>query len=132
MVDVDGVVEDLPGAARLPEEDVRRELAELTLVQNPVRSEQRPAIGAVELLRRRSGPARIRNAVLVEDDGNTPSSDERKKRPQVAWQPRRAQVKQCEVGRIVRKAAGEPLELGGAACDTLPRAWNTVVAVEDP
>ena len=67
--DVDGVVKDLPGPRRLAEELVGGELRELTLVDDVRGREQRAAQRLVQSVGLVAGPARVRDAVLVHNDG---------------------------------------------------------------
>jgi hypothetical protein len=116
----------------LTEPLVGRALAELALVQDVIGGEQRSAERPVELVGGAAGPAGIGDAALVDDDGDVPPPSEPQQWAQVARQPRRAEVEDCEVGRAVRETRSEPLELRRAAGDRLTGRRHAVVAVEDP
>jgi hypothetical protein len=131
VLDVDSVVEHLPRPRRRSQKQVGRELAELALVQHVLGREQGSTVRPVQALGIRAGEARIGDAVLVENDRDPAAPRQREQRPQVARQPRRAQIDQREVPWIVREALREALELRGAAGDGLAGRRNAVVPVED-
>ena len=72
MVDVDGVVEDLPAPYRFAEEQIRRLLAEPALEEDVIGSLERKAVPRIELICRLAGPTRIGDTVLIDDDGDPP------------------------------------------------------------
>jgi hypothetical protein len=129
--DVDGVVEDLPGATTGSCPFVGRPLAELALVEDVVGGGEQRADRPVDLLRVGSRPARIPDAVLVDDERDVPASQVHEKRAQVLGHPVRPEVGDREVPGIVREPRRQALDLRGPSGDGLAWPRHAVVAVED-
>ncbi len=119
---VDRVREDLPRSARLAEERIGRALAEGALVDDMVGGADDSPERLVQLVGALARPARVRDAVLVDDDPRAAPARDPQQGPQVARKVGRAEVEERVVGRAVRPAGGELRELRRAACDLLARA----------
>ena len=128
--DVDGVVQDLPRSGRLGDELVRRALAELALVEDMLGRAEHSTERSVEPVRAAPCPARIADAVLVEQERYATPPYVPEQRSEIARQPRRAEIQEREVGRLVGEAGGQPLELRRAPGDGLTRRGDLIVAVE--
>ena len=131
-VHVDGVREDLPRAVGHAEERVGGALAEQrsgrATWSAPWSARRSGTFSSSVLL---AGPARVGDAVLVDDDLRPTPPRDPEELSEVARQVRRPEVQEREVRRRVRPARGELLELRGAAGDRLARCGDQVPAVED-
>ncbi len=131
VVDVDGVVEDLPRPGRRSDPLVGRALAELALVEDVHGLGEDPPKRSVERLGAAPRPTRVAHAVLVDEERDAAPACKPEKRAEVSRQPRRPQVEEREVRRVVGKARHEPLKLRRSARDGLARLGHAIVAVED-
>src|SRR5205085_6654681 len=102
-------------------------LAELALVQDVIGREQRPPKGTVDRVRLRAGPARVGDAALVDDHRNPAPPREAEERRGVARQPRRSEIEEREVGRMVGETRRKALELRRTARNGLPLLGAAVV-----
>ena len=132
MSNVDRVVEDLPRPGRFADPLVGRPLAELALVEDVLGRPEDESERSVDRVRVRACPARVADAVLVEEERNPPAPRVPEERPKVARQPGRSEIENREVGRVVRKPRRQALELRRAARDRLAGGRHVVVAVEHP
>ena len=130
MPDVDGVVENLPRAPRLGHPFVRSPLAELTLVEDVVGLLEDDPQRPIERVGARAGPPRISDAVLIQQERDTPPTREPQKRTEISRKPRRSEVQDREV----RWAVGEPdrkaLELRRAAGHRRTHSRYVVMTIE--
>ena len=124
------VVEDLPGPARCAQELVGGALRELALVHDVVGREDGPPQRVVQLVGPLARPARVRDAVLVDDDRRSAPLRDPQERTEVAREPRRAEVEQREVRRRAREALVQLLRLRRSPGGALARRRDVVVPVE--
>ena len=130
VLDIDRVVQHLPGPGGLAHALVRGSLAELALVEDVISLPQNPVQRSVEGLGARSCPAGVSDTVLVDDQRDPPPARVPEERPQVARQPGRSEIQQREVGRMIREPRCQALELRRSSGDGFAGCGHTVVSVE--